>query len=126
MLEKLIDPPAVETVNPAGRSPYVLLCEHASNHMPARCEGLGLDAGELQRHIAWDIGVAPIARQLSQALDAPLVLSGYSRLLISPGVAVNVNNWKLYADVEVPLYQHVNGDQLIGPEAVKIVASYSF
>ena len=82
MLEKLIDPPAVETVNPEGRSPYVLLCEHASNHIPARYDGLGLDAGELQRHIAWDIGVAPIARQLSQALDAPLVLSGYSRLLI--------------------------------------------
>lgn len=82
MLEKLVDAPAVETVNPVGQSPYVLLCEHASNHMPARYDGLGLDAGELQRHIAWDIGVAPIARQLSQALDAPLVLSGYSRLLI--------------------------------------------
>jgi predicted N-formylglutamate amidohydrolase len=76
------DPPAVETVNAQGTSPYMLLCEHASNYMPARYSRLGLDAAELQRHIAWDIGVAPIARELSQALDAPLVLSGYSRLLI--------------------------------------------
>lgn len=60
----------------------MLLCEHASNYIPARYSGLGLDPAELQRHIAWDIGVAPIARALSKALDAPLVLAGYSRLLI--------------------------------------------
>jgi predicted N-formylglutamate amidohydrolase len=82
MLDKLIDPPAAETVNEDGKSPYVLLCEHASNYIPARYQQLGLDEADLQRHIAWDIGVAPIARALSRALDAPLVLSGYSRLLI--------------------------------------------
>ena len=88
------DPPAAETVNPEGASPYVLLCEHASNYMPARYERLGLDPKELERHIAYDIGVAPIARELSRRLDAPLVLSGYSRLLIDcnrpPGVATSI------------------------------------
>jgi predicted N-formylglutamate amidohydrolase len=84
------DPPASETVNPNGRSPYVLLCEHASNHIPARYNQLGLDVTELQRHIAWDIGVAPIARELAQALDAPLILSGYSRLLIDCNRPVGV------------------------------------
>jgi predicted N-formylglutamate amidohydrolase len=78
----MIDPPAAETVNPDGTSPYVLLCEHASNHIPTRYARLGLEEAELERHIAWDIGVAPIARELAKALDAPLVLSGYSRLLI--------------------------------------------
>lgn len=82
MPHEMIDPLAAETVNPEGQSHYVLLCEHASNYIPARYAGLGLDDAELQRHIAWDIGVAPIARELAQALDAPLVLSGYSRLLI--------------------------------------------
>lgn len=82
MLQQMIDPPAAETVNPKGRSPYVLLCEHASNFIPPRYAGLGLEQAVLQRHIAWDIGVAAIARELSKALDAPLVLSGYSRLLI--------------------------------------------
>jgi predicted N-formylglutamate amidohydrolase len=88
------DPPAVETVNAQGTSPYVLLCEHASNYIPARYGRLGLDAAQLQRHIAWDIGVAPIARELSRLLDAPLVLSGYSRLLIDcnrpTGVATSI------------------------------------
>lgn len=78
----MIDPPAAETVNPDGASPYMLLCEHASNFIPARYAKLGLADAELERHIAWDIGVAPIARELAKALDAPLVLAGYSRLLI--------------------------------------------
>jgi predicted N-formylglutamate amidohydrolase len=60
----------------------VLVCEHASNHMPPRYHGLGLPRAELERHIAWDIGAADLARRLSVLLDAPLFLSGYSRLLI--------------------------------------------
>ncbi len=73
---------AVTTVNETGASPIVLLCEHASNHIPLEFDSLGLPAHDLTRHIAWDIGVADLARQLSAALDAPLFLSGYSRLLI--------------------------------------------
>ncbi|MFO1169495.1 MAG: N-formylglutamate amidohydrolase [Hyphomicrobiaceae bacterium] len=76
------DPPAVTVVNEAGRSPYVLLCEHASRYIPPRYGKLGLPDHELTRHIAWDIGAEGIARALSKALDAPLFLSGYSRLLI--------------------------------------------
>jgi hypothetical protein len=36
-----------------------------------------------------------------------------------------VNQWKLYADVEVPVWQHMNGNQLIAPYALKFIASYS-
>lgn len=75
-------PAAVEVLNEDGRSDIVLLCEHASNHMPAEYRGLGLDAHHLQRHIAWDIGAAGVTRLLSARLDAPAFLSGYSRLLI--------------------------------------------
>lgn len=75
-------PSAVEVVNPDGRSDYVLTCEHASNFIPEIYDGLGLPAHELSRHIAWDIGAAMVARRLSAAIDAPLFLSGYSRLLI--------------------------------------------
>jgi predicted N-formylglutamate amidohydrolase len=76
------DPPAVSVVNEAGASPIVLLCEHASNFIPARYARLGLTEADLQRHIAYDIGAAALARRLSQRLDAVLALSGYSRLLI--------------------------------------------
>lgn len=76
------DPPAVTVVNEAGASPIVLLCEHASNHIPARYARLGLTEADLQRHIAYDIGGAAVARMMSRRLDAVLALSGYSRLLI--------------------------------------------
>lgn len=75
-------PPPVRVVNAQGTSPYVLLCEHASCFIPQRYEGLGLGEADLSRHIAWDIGAAQVAEALSEALDAPLVMAGYSRLLI--------------------------------------------
>jgi len=75
-------PPPVRVLNADGASPYVLLCEHASRFIPEQYKGLGLDARDLARHIAWDIGAALVAEALSAALDAPLVMAGYSRLLI--------------------------------------------
>jgi predicted N-formylglutamate amidohydrolase len=74
--------PAVEVLNEAGRSPFVLICEHASNYIPAEYRCLGLDERELTRHIAWDIGAGDVTRALSKRLDASAFLSGYSRLLI--------------------------------------------
>jgi predicted N-formylglutamate amidohydrolase len=73
---------AAVVLNETGASTYVLVCEHASNHIPPEYRNLGLPAEELERHIAWDIGAAALARRLSSLLDAPLFLSGYSRLLI--------------------------------------------
>jgi len=76
------EPPAVEVVNAGGGSHVVLVCDHASNRVPARLGTLGLDAVQLADHIGWDPGAADVARRLSGSLDAPLVLSGYSRLVI--------------------------------------------
>ncbi len=67
-------------VNEQGRSPCVLICEHASNRLPKALASLGLAAADLQRHIAWDIGAESVARLLSKLIDAPLVLQRYSRL----------------------------------------------
>ena len=75
-------PAAVDVLNEHGRSPYVLICEHASNHIPAEYRKLGLEDKELVRHIAWDIGAADVTRALSKRLDASAFLGGYSRLLI--------------------------------------------
>jgi len=76
------DPPAFELVNPNGRSKTVLICDHASNRIPLRLGDLGLGPEPLMDHIAWDPGAASVARILSEQLDAPLVLSAYSRLVI--------------------------------------------
>jgi len=81
-LTGLEERPAVVAVNEGGGSVYLLTCEHASNYIPAAYGGLGLPPADLQRHIAWDIGAAELARRLSARLDAPLFLAGCSRLLI--------------------------------------------
>jgi predicted N-formylglutamate amidohydrolase len=76
------EPPAFEVINAAGGGSAVLVCDHASNSVPKRLGTLGLDPARLREHIAWDPGAAEVARRLSKHLDAPLVLSGYSRLVV--------------------------------------------
>jgi len=63
-------------------APAVLLCDHASNRIPAALDRLGLDDAARARHIAWDIGAAEVTRNLADLLDAPALLSGYSRLVV--------------------------------------------
>ncbi|MBE0455021.1 N-formylglutamate amidohydrolase [Roseovarius autotrophicus] len=72
---------AVEILNADGTGPVVLVCEHATNHIPAAYGGLGLDAAAQLSHAAWDPGAEPLARLLSMALDAPLVAGRISRLV---------------------------------------------
>jgi predicted N-formylglutamate amidohydrolase len=76
------EPSAFELVNPRGRGRAILVCDHASPRIPRRLGTLGLGEADRLRHVAWDIGTAKLARRLSQILDAPLALSGYSRLVV--------------------------------------------
>ena len=73
-----------ETINPEGDPGFLLIADHASNALPAQYGDLGLPSGDLERHIAYDVGVAAVTRALSALLDCPAVLSGFSRLLIDP------------------------------------------
>jgi predicted N-formylglutamate amidohydrolase len=72
----------VRISNRTGRSPVILLCDHASNDIPAEFGTLGLDRADLDRHIAWDPGALPVAERMMERLDAPLVASTVSRLVI--------------------------------------------
>lgn len=58
------------------------ICDHASNRVPRLLGNLGLEPAQLADHIGWDPGAAEVARRLSGHLDAPLGLSGYSRLAV--------------------------------------------
>ncbi len=78
------EPAPYEVFNQAGRAPVLLLCDHATRFLPRALGTLGLSEVELQRHIAWDIGIAEVTRGLAERLDAPAVLSGFSRLVIDP------------------------------------------
>ncbi len=106
------EPAAFEILNADGKGNAVLVCDHASNRVPRRLEMLGLDAASFISHIAWDPGAAAVARRLSDLLDAPLVLSGYSRLVIDC-------NRPLDSPESIPAQSDgvpVPGNQLLTPE----------
>ncbi|MBV1833726.1 N-formylglutamate amidohydrolase [Novacetimonas pomaceti] len=86
---------AVQVINAQGRSPYVILCEHASSHIPPAYGDLGLPEAERLRHIAWDIGARDMAIALARRLDAVLVLGTVSRLVIDL-------NRPLYSSSSIP------------------------
>ena len=74
--------PVAWVENAAGVGDVLLVCEHASRWIPDRYGDLGVSEADRRRHIAWDIGAAALARGLAARLDARLVLSGVSRLVI--------------------------------------------
>src|ERR1700738_2067116 len=76
------DVPPVHENNAAGRSPFLLTCDHYGRLIPRALGDLGLPPSELTRHIAWDIGIAGVAEALSRHLDAHLIAQRYSRLVI--------------------------------------------
>ena len=77
-----VEVPPVHEDNAAGRSPFLLACDHYGRLLPRRLGDLGLPPSELTRHIAWDVGIAGVADRLSKQLDAHLVAQRYSRLVI--------------------------------------------
>lgn len=73
------DPVAV--VNPAGRSPFLFVCEHAARRLPESVGDLGLSPEALESHIAWDPGALAVAEAMAETLDATLVHQRFSRLV---------------------------------------------
>ena len=69
-------------VNEDGPAPMVIICDHASNRVPAGYGDLGLAAPDFERHIAWDIGAAAVSETLARRFDAPAIFSTVTRLLI--------------------------------------------
>ena len=76
------DLPPVHEHNAAGRSPFLLTCDHYGRLLPRALGDLGVAKSELTRHIAWDIGIAGVAEALSDHLAAHLIAQRYSRLVI--------------------------------------------
>lgn len=76
------DPPPFTIVNSHGKARVLLVGDHASNAIPGILVNLGLTETVLEQHIAYDIGSKYMIHRLSQLLDAPAVLAGYSRLVV--------------------------------------------
>ncbi len=88
------EPDPVTVHNAGGPSPLLLVADHAGNGMPRALGRLGIAEDEYRRHIAWDIGIAGVARTLADMLDAMLIQQNYSRLVIDcnrpPGVPASI------------------------------------
>lgn len=68
------------------RSRWLVTCDHASNRVPDWVNGgsLGLPDEDMNRHIAYDVGAAGLSRAIARDLDAPVILSDFSRLVVDP------------------------------------------
>jgi predicted N-formylglutamate amidohydrolase len=76
------DASPVTVINPDGRSPFLLIGDHAGNAIPTALGTLGVSDHDRQRHIAWDIGTAVLGAELARVLDATFIHQRYSRLVI--------------------------------------------
>lgn len=67
-----------------GDAPYFIFVDHASNHIPADLNKLGLPDDLLETHIAWDIGAETLAQNLGERLAGTVFSCNFSRLIIDP------------------------------------------
>lgn len=72
---------AFEIVGNPKSGGILAVCDHASNFVPDDIK-LGIDPAMLAQHIAWDIGVAGVARYLVQLSDCAAFLATHSRLAV--------------------------------------------
>jgi len=104
---------AVLVTNARGKSPFVLLCDHASNRIPERYGDLRLTPSERVSHIAWDPGALAVSRVLSEMLDAPLVESTVSRLVIDCNRALDAPDliWTLSERTRIAANENLSQDE---------------
>ncbi|WP_434617046.1 N-formylglutamate amidohydrolase [Tabrizicola sp. M-4] len=90
---------------------WLVTCDHATNRVPDWVSGgdLGIGPVDMGRHIAFDVGAAGVAEALGAALDSPVVLSDFSRLVIDPNRGEDDPTlvMKLYDGTIIPANRHI-------------------
>lgn len=76
------DPLPFEILNPQGRAPVILTCEHAGNAFPESLGRLGLAREDIEAHWAYDPGARAVAAHLADILNAPAICGTYSRAVV--------------------------------------------
>ena len=109
------DTPPFRILGEERTSPFLLTCDHATNRVPVEVGGgdLGIATADLARHIAFDVGAAGLTEALARALDAPAILSDFSRLVIDPNRGEDDPTlvMKLYDGTIVPANRHVGAEE---------------
>jgi hypothetical protein len=98
--------------------------------------GLELDSAVGIYYGGWNVGrakVSPVAQVIVSertsdggGASAHPVASGFQRVLLSPGVEVDLHSLKFYADAELPVYQNFTGNQITAPVLIKATIAYEF
>jgi len=90
-------------------SRWLVTCDHAANTVPPEIGSLGIAPADMARHIAYDVGAAGVTRALADLLDAPAILSNFSRLVIDPNRGEDDPTlvMKLYDGTIIPANRHV-------------------
>ncbi|MCB1557080.1 MAG: N-formylglutamate amidohydrolase [Alphaproteobacteria bacterium] len=77
------DPPAYKLLNPDGKAPFIILCDHGGTAIPQKLGMLGLPPALFEtHHDIHDIGTRAVALKMADLIDAPTLIAHYSRLLI--------------------------------------------
>lgn len=91
---------------------WLVTCDHASNRVPDWVAGgdLGIGPADMGRHIAYDVGAAGLAEALGAALNSPVVMSDFSRLVIDPNRGEDDPTlvMKLYDGTIIPANRHID------------------
>jgi predicted N-formylglutamate amidohydrolase len=91
---------------------WLVTCDHASNRVPDWVAGgdLGIAKADMERHIAYDLGAAEVATRLAAALDSPVILSDFSRLVIDPNRGEDDPTlvMRLYDGTMIPANRHID------------------
>ena len=83
----------------------------------------------------WQVGemskIAPILELISsfRGTDSGALAntdnSGYDRLLLSPGLEADIDHFRIYTDIQFPILQYYNGNQLAAPIGYKLATTFS-
>lgn len=76
-----VDGSLVDIRNARAASSIVLICEHASAHIPDKFRNLGLADQELDSHVVWDPGAMALAVKMADRLNVLLIAAKTSRLV---------------------------------------------
>ena len=80
-LDAPLDDTIVDMRDATARSPMVIVCEHASPHIPGEFNNLGLARDALLSHVVWDPGAMALAERMADQLEATLIAAKTSRLI---------------------------------------------
>ena len=98
------------------KGPWLITCDHARNHVPSamNSKSLGLPAKEMHRHIAYDIGAEGLSLALGLLLQAPVLCSNFSRLVIDPNRGEDDPTllMKLYDGTIIPTNRHADATEV--------------